>query len=79
VRETQTTFEAFYRFDASENLAISADAQWLINPALAPNPLGFSEYVPGSICENFACFHNETGCYKVYMSSNWFRLGGYLI
>jgi porin len=32
--DVQTSFEAFYRFDASDNLAISADVQWLLNPAL---------------------------------------------
>jgi porin len=34
--DVQTSFEAFYRFDASDNLAISADVQWLLNPALNP-------------------------------------------
>ncbi|MGI9483103.1 MAG: carbohydrate porin [Hyphomicrobiales bacterium] len=34
--DTQTSIEAFYRFDASDNLAITADVQWLINPALDP-------------------------------------------
>jgi len=63
VRETQTTFEAFYRFDASEILAISADAQWLINPALAPSTksTGNLEYVPGSICEKSVYFQHERG------------------
>jgi porin len=33
----QTTGEVFYRFDFSDNLAITASAQWLHNPALNPS------------------------------------------
>ncbi|MGI9373841.1 MAG: carbohydrate porin [Hyphomicrobiales bacterium] len=33
----QTTLETFYRFDLADNFAITADAQWLINPAFDPN------------------------------------------
>ena len=34
--DTQTSIEVFYRFDASDNLAITTDVQWLVNPALDP-------------------------------------------
>ena len=33
----QTTLEAFYRYQFSDNIAISADAQLLIDPALNPD------------------------------------------
>jgi porin len=33
----QTTLEAFYRYQFSDNIAITADAQLLINPALNPD------------------------------------------
>lgn len=33
----QTTLEAFYRYQFSNNIAITADAQLLLNPALNPN------------------------------------------
>ena len=32
VLPTQTTLEAFYRWDLSDNLALTADVQYLINP-----------------------------------------------
>jgi len=32
----QTTLEAFYRYQFSDNIAITADAQLLINPSLNP-------------------------------------------
>ncbi|MEM7192937.1 MAG: carbohydrate porin, partial [Pseudomonadota bacterium] len=34
--QDQTTLEAFYRYQFSDNIAITADAQLLLNPALAP-------------------------------------------
>ncbi len=34
---TQTTIETFYRFDLADNFAITADAQWLINPTFDPS------------------------------------------
>jgi porin len=33
----QTTLEAFYRYQFSDNVAITADAQLLLNPALNPD------------------------------------------
>ena len=33
----QTTIETFYRFDLADNFAITADAQWLINPTFDPS------------------------------------------
>ena len=30
--DVQATLEAFYRLDVSDNLAVTADAQWLVNP-----------------------------------------------
>jgi len=33
----QTTLEAFYRHQFSDNIAITADAQLLFNPALSPD------------------------------------------
>jgi len=33
----QTTLEAFYRYQFSDNIAITADAQLLLNPALNPD------------------------------------------
>ncbi len=40
--EDQTTFEAFYRLDISDNLALTADVQYLKNPGFNPDdPLVF--------------------------------------
>ncbi|WP_145974821.1 carbohydrate porin [Ruegeria atlantica] len=40
--ETQTTIEAFYRADLSDNLALTADVQYLKNPGFnEDNPLVF--------------------------------------
>jgi porin len=33
----QTTLEAFYRYQFSNNIAITADAQLLLNPSLNPS------------------------------------------
>ncbi len=35
--DPQTTLEAFYRYQLSDNIAITADLQYLINPAASPN------------------------------------------
>ncbi|MEM9063438.1 MAG: carbohydrate porin [Pseudomonadota bacterium] len=35
--DVQTTAEAFYRFDLSDNIALTADVQYLINPGFNPN------------------------------------------